>query len=96
MNLWIITQHYGWQVIGKNDTCTVPGSVWKFTTIQDPNLVIDSINVYPQNANYWTGTCSPSAKTQISLVNAVNTELGWMAFDVDSIPSDATILLGRI
>jgi hypothetical protein len=30
---------YGWQVIGKNDTCTVPGTVWTFTTVQDPNLI---------------------------------------------------------
>jgi len=30
---------YGWQIIGLNDTCSVPGAVWKFTTMQDPNLV---------------------------------------------------------
>ncbi len=71
---------YGWQVIGKNDTCTVPGTVWKFTTMQDPNLVIDSTFIYPQNSNYWTGTCNSSTKTQVSLVNAINTELGWMVF----------------
>jgi hypothetical protein len=29
---------YGWQVRGKNDTCTVSGPVWTFTTMQDPNL----------------------------------------------------------
>ncbi len=29
---------YGWQVKGKNDTCTVPGPIWSFTTMQDPNL----------------------------------------------------------
>ena len=29
---------YGWQVRGKNDTCTVSGPLWSFTTIQDPNL----------------------------------------------------------
>jgi len=34
---------YGWQVIGKNDTCEVPGPVWIFTTIPDPNLVLDTL-----------------------------------------------------
>ena len=29
---------YGWQVRGKNDTCTVSGPLWSFTTMQDPNL----------------------------------------------------------
>jgi hypothetical protein len=29
---------YGWQIIGKNDTCNVPGPIWSFTTMQDPNL----------------------------------------------------------
>jgi hypothetical protein len=82
---------YGWQVIGKNDTCSVPGSVWTFTTIQDPNLVIDSITVYPQNANYWTGTCNTSTKTQVSLVNAVANDVGWMAFDISAVPNNAAI-----
>ncbi len=29
---------YGWQVKGMNDTCSVPGAIWTFTTMQDPNL----------------------------------------------------------
>ena len=29
---------YGWQVRGFNDTCTVSGPLWSFTTMQDPNL----------------------------------------------------------
>jgi hypothetical protein len=29
---------YGWQIKGKNDTCTVAGPIWSFTTVQDPNL----------------------------------------------------------
>ena len=31
---------YGWRVIGKNDTCSIAGPVWTFTTEQDPNLVV--------------------------------------------------------
>jgi hypothetical protein len=60
---------YGWQVIGKNDTCTVPGSVWKFTTIQDPNLV-QWIEPFV-NMNNWTilgplGTTNWSANSSAS------------------------------
>jgi len=29
---------YSWQIKGKNDTCTVAGPIWSFTTMQDPNL----------------------------------------------------------
>jgi len=39
-------------VKGKNDTCTVPGSVWSFTTIQDPNL-FQWVEPFP-NLNNWT------------------------------------------
>jgi len=43
---------YGWQVVGKNDTCFVPGSIWKFTTIQDPNL-FQWVEPFT-NFNNWT------------------------------------------
>ena len=43
---------YGWQVIGKNDTCSVAGPIWTFTTMQDPNLFqwCDEF----ANLNNWT------------------------------------------
>ncbi len=43
---------YAWQIKGKNDTCNVPGPVWTFTTMQDPNLNewCDEFN----NFNNWT------------------------------------------
>ena len=43
---------YGWQVKGKNDTCMVPGQVWTFTTMQDPNL-FQWVEPFP-NMNNWT------------------------------------------
>ncbi len=43
---------YGWQVVGKNDTCFVPGTIWKFTTIQDPNL-FQWVEPFPDLSN-WT------------------------------------------
>jgi len=82
---------YQWYVFCKNDTCGTQGPTWTFTTVQDPNLVMDSITVYPQNANYWTGTCNTSTKTQVSLVNAVANDVGWMAFDISAVPNNATI-----
>jgi len=69
----------------------------------DPNLDVnihtyvapatgdDILNVYPQNANYWTGTCNATTKTQVSLVNAIEFETGWMVFDISGIPLGATI-----
>ncbi len=83
---------YYWQVVEIGDTCSTGGPIWSFTTVQDPNLVIDTIKVYPQNADYWTGTCNSTAKTEVSLVNAGNNDLGWMAFDISAIPDNVTIV----
>jgi hypothetical protein len=48
--------------------------------------------VYPQNVNYWTGTCTTSAKTEVSLVKGYpTTQAGWMIFDVSSIPDGSVI-----
>jgi len=30
---------YNWRIIGKNDTCSVNGPVWAFTTEADPNII---------------------------------------------------------
>ena len=84
---------YGWQIKGKNDTCTVAGPIWSFTTVQDPNLVIDSVTVYPQNSNYWTGTTTSAAKSEVSIIRIVSSggEQAWAKFDVSSIPVGSTI-----
>jgi PKD repeat protein len=63
---------------------------------RDPNALTTTIDIYPQNINYWTGTCNSSAKTQVSLVNAINTDVGWMAFDVSSIVNDPTTVIDEI
>ena len=83
---------YNWQIIDKNGSCSVSGPLWSFTTEQNPNLVVDTAIVYPQNSNYWTGTCNSSTKTQVSLVNAGGNNAGWMAFNISPIPDDATII----
>jgi hypothetical protein len=82
---------YHWYVVCKDDTCGIQSPVWTFSTVQDTNLIIDTMDVFPQNLNNWTGTCNTSSKTQVSLVNGFNTELGWMIFDVSLIPNNVSI-----
>lgn len=49
--------------------------------------------VYPQTIDYWTGSCTSSAKTWPSAVRAISpSEVGWMKFDVSSIPVGSTII----
>ena len=85
-----------WRVKCKDATCGTFGPTWSFTTIQDPNLVVVTVDIYPQNVNYWTGTCSPSAKTQVSLVNAMGTDVGWMVFDLSPIVNDPSTTINSI
>ena len=82
---------YSWFIVCKDENCGIQGPTWSFTTIKDTNIIIDTIDVYPQNSNNWTGTCDPSSKTQVSLVHSVNSELGWMVFDISAIPNNVTI-----
>lgn len=67
----------------------VPGNDAKtknFTVLPTP------VTVYPQNAAYWTGTCSPTAKTQTSLIYGYGTEVGWAKFDISAIPANSSII----
>ena len=82
---------YYWRVDCANDTCSNTGSVWSFTTMQDPLLVVDTVIVYPQNLDYWTGSTTSVTKTQVSLVDGRNTSDGWMKFDISSIPDSVNI-----
>ena len=51
----------------------------------------DQLIVSPQGSDYWTGTCTSSAKTDASEVRGYNIEDGWMKFDISSIPDAAII-----
>ena len=82
---------YGWQVKLKNDTCTVSGSIWTFTTMQDPNLVIDTIIVHPANVQYWTGTTQGSSKTD-GEINTVYPNNGWAVYDISMLPSNTSAI----
>jgi hypothetical protein len=88
--------NYQWRIACKNDTCTTWGPTWSFTTMEDPNLIYETIDVYPLNMNYWTGTCNSSTKTEVSLVSTINPELGWMVFDLSSIFHTQAIVINEI
>ncbi len=81
---------YYWKVVEIGDTCT-SSITFHFKTMQDPNFHMVSDTLYPQSADYWTGTTDGTTKTDISEVRTIDPELGWMAFDISSIPSDATV-----
>jgi hypothetical protein len=55
------------------------------------NYLDDSLNVYPQNIPYWTGTCTGAAKTDNSEVRGKYPEDGWFVFDVSGLPQGAII-----
>ena len=53
--------------------------------------------VYPMSADYWTGTCTPTSKTEVSYVKSwgsgtADGENGWMKFDISGMPTGAVIL----
>jgi|SRR5690554_1312344 len=47
--------------------------------------------VSPQSVDYWTGSATSSAKTQVSLINGYDTEDGWVKFDISSIPDNVLV-----
>ena len=53
---------YPWQIIGKNDTCSVSGPTWSFTTAADPNIVCIFMDDFEAGSGNWDitndgGTC---------------------------------------
>ncbi len=61
------------------------------TTSAQPALIGETVSVYPQSVDYWTGTTDGTTKTDPSEVRTVDPELGWMVFDLSSIPTNAMI-----
>ncbi len=61
-------------------------------TLVAPLITGDEIlNVYPQNANFWTGSIDTSGGTEVSLVKANGNGVGWMVFDISGIPPGSII-----
>jgi hypothetical protein len=87
---------YYWYIVCKDATCSTQGPSWSFTTIPDPNIICTTVDVFPQNVNYWSGTCNSTTKTQVSLANAVFNDVGWMVFDISSIVNDPTTVINTI
>jgi hypothetical protein len=80
---------YYWKVVEIGDTCNT-SITFSFKTMQDPNFVMVTDTLYPQSAEYWTGTTNGSTKTD-GEINTVSPNLGWAAYDISSIPSSATV-----
>jgi hypothetical protein len=54
--------------------------------MQNPNLLADTIIVYPQSAQYWTGTTPGTTKID-GEINTVYPNVGWAMYDLSGIPS---------
>ena len=52
-----------------------------------------TIQVSPQANDYWTGSTDGTTKTETSMINVIggDGELGWIKYDISSIPDDAII-----
>ena len=53
---------YPWQIVGKNDTCSVGGPTWSFRTGADPNILCVFMDDFEAGAGNWVitndgGTC---------------------------------------
>ncbi len=83
--------NYFWKVVEVGDTCS-SAVTFSFRTVQDPNLITVTDTLHPQSVDYWTGTCNSTSKTDNSEIRTVSPELGWMTFDISSIPENAEIL----
>ncbi len=82
---------YYWKIVEIGDTCS-SAVTFNFKTVQDPNLITVTDTLYPQSVDYWTGTCNTTTKTDNSEIRTVSPEIGWMTFDISSIPENAAIL----
>ena len=108
-SIWNITgvtftygTNYYWQVIEIGDSCNTSGPIWSFTTVQDPNLVIDTLfcDDFEAGEGNWTitndgGTCvwevfSPPYPNSYTLP-ATSTG-GVLSADSDECGSGTTLL----
>jgi hypothetical protein len=88
---------YYWHIVCKDGTCGTQGPGWSFSTVQDPNLFVATVDIYPDNVNYWTGTCDASTKTEVSLVNANGSGFaGWMVFNTSAIVNDPSTVIESV
>ena len=80
---------YYWKVVEVGASCN-KSVTFNFKTMQDPNFHMVTDTLYPQSANYWTGNTNTTTKTN-GEINTVYPKVGWAAFDISSIPDNATI-----
>ncbi len=58
--------------------------------VVNPSLITDTLLVYPQSSAFWTGNTEGTTKTD-GEINTVYPKVGWAAFNISAIPSNATI-----
>ena len=80
---------YYWKVVEIGDTCN-QSATFNFKTMQDPNFVEVTDTLYPQSAQYWTGSTQGTTKTD-GEINTLYPTVGWAVFDISSIPAEATV-----
>jgi len=79
---------YRWYIRDHLGDCFKQGPSWNFQTEQNPNLLV--VDLYPQNAQYWTGNTAGATKTD-GEINTVYPNVGWAAFDISSILPGSTV-----
>ena len=76
--------NYIWKVVCKNDSCINSTSeIWHFKTEPNPYMQVDT--VYPNFAQYWTGSTDGVTKND-GEVRGYGDEDGWMMFDLSNLP----------
>jgi Secretion system C-terminal sorting domain len=81
--------NYYWKVVEMGDTCNSE-ITFSFRTEHEPNSQAGSDTLYPQNAQFWTGTTEGTVKIDGG-INTVYQNVGWAVFDISSIPANAVI-----
>ncbi len=81
--------NYYWKVVETGDTCNSE-ITFRFRTEHAPNSQPGSDTLYPQSAQFWTGTTEGTVKIDGG-INAVYHNVGWAVFDISSIPANAVV-----
>ena len=86
--LLIIVPVFAQDVCPPNGLTVTPGVSSLNVSWQNPGFYAAVHNVSPQNENYHTGSVTDNVGfTQISRINCINDQQGWILFDITSLPA---------
>ena len=86
--LLIIVPVFAQDVCPPNGLTVTPGVSSLNVSWQNPGFYAAVHNVSPQNENYHTGSVTDNVGfTQISRINCINNQHGWVMFDITSLPA---------